>query len=422
MITNGDMVTFLLILDLMRHNSYDCYEGTRFGTRNDVRNGGNYVNMHERFHKRKAWEQKIESLFYSYCLREEEKFQLVLKYLPYEVKVWWDSKCENRRRMGAQPIKTWNLMKQSLRNRFGVGNHEEQRQGQPKVKFIELLMVEESPKIKELSEDKIIESLKIYVVKETSKEEPCCIMNEKSIGIKEKERIESEYLECSTEKESELEKSERIKENECFIEKQESEKEEQREKEIVILEKSKEVNFYANETNPFFASESLCVQNFEDPSKGEDGKLTYKIHKYYDNVSNYVPCVLGIKDQGRNMEKELGAIFEELPISLSLNPSLMYYYVSLVELKLFLESYLSHVSIYGDFYAISFGSCLFLVVPYVSKCLSSHASLEDSLLHSSSMFDPSCYDFEVMNNASIKSRVVGFGLDGVLFDILHIGI
>ncbi|KAI5676631.1 hypothetical protein M9H77_07581 [Catharanthus roseus] len=120
------------------NNFYDCYEGIRFGTRNDfndtfckrvprndVRNGGNYVNMDERLHKRKgdyegyfdsyncggyncrrnsqtlgttsrpfsynnlklpllcgtfgpydyeACEKKVESLFYSYCVRDEEKF------------------------------------------------------------------------------------------------------------------------------------------------------------------------------------------------------------------------------------------------------------------------------------------------------------------------------------------------------------
>ncbi|KAI5682103.1 hypothetical protein M9H77_03331 [Catharanthus roseus] len=140
------------------HNFYVCYEGNKFIARKNVRNGGNYVNMEERFHKKKgnyegyygsfnyggynyrkgsqtlgttsrplsynnlkllllrgtfgpydydAWEQKIESLFYSYYVIEEEKLLL--------------SKCEKRRRMGAQPIKTWSLMKQSSRNRFGVG-------------------------------------------------------------------------------------------------------------------------------------------------------------------------------------------------------------------------------------------------------------------------------------------------------------
>ncbi|KAI5667011.1 hypothetical protein M9H77_16864 [Catharanthus roseus] len=85
------------------------------------------------------------------------------------------------------------------------------------------------------------------------------------------------------------------------------------------------------------------------------------------NNANYVSYVLGIEDKGRNMEKELGAILKDLPISLSLYPSLICYEVSLVGLELFLES-------------------IFLTI---------------------------------MNNASIESIVVCFGLDGALFDILH---
>ncbi|KAI5652887.1 hypothetical protein M9H77_30074 [Catharanthus roseus] len=123
--------------------------------------------------------------------------------------------------MGAQQIKTWILMKQSLRNRFGVGNHKEQREVQPKVKFIESLMVEEFPKNKELSQAKSEKSLKMYVEDKKSEEESCSIVKEKSIEIKENERVEekerlversriiskeSEFLECSKEKESELEK------------------------------------------------------------------------------------------------------------------------------------------------------------------------------------------------------------------------
>ncbi|KAI5664404.1 hypothetical protein M9H77_23727 [Catharanthus roseus] len=267
-------------------------------------------------------------------------------------------------------------------------------------------MVEEFPKVNELSQaqEVIEESIVLHVEKDASKEEHCDLMRYKNIEkenieIKEKERVEykerscisdsisifskeSEHLECSKEKERELEKSERVKENECFIEKQENEKEEQREKEIVILDK--------------------CG-----------------IHEYYDNVAHYASCVLGIEDKGKNMEQELGATLKDLPIILSLNPSLMCSKVSLVELELFLESYLSHVSIYGDLYVICFGGGLFLVVPSTYKCLSSHTFLEDSLLFSGSMFDPSCHDFGVMYNASIEYIVVGFGLDGALFDILH---
>ncbi|KAI5672793.1 hypothetical protein M9H77_13157 [Catharanthus roseus] len=91
-----------------------------------------------------------------------------------------------KRKWGVQPIKTWSSMKQCLRNRFRVGNCEGLREGQPKVKFIESLMVKQSPKNKELSQAKIEESLKIHVENETSKKEPCCIMNENSIEIKEK--------------------------------------------------------------------------------------------------------------------------------------------------------------------------------------------------------------------------------------------
>ncbi|KAI5668547.1 hypothetical protein M9H77_18400 [Catharanthus roseus] len=147
--------------DFDRHPMHDNQWG--YGEpRNDVRNGGYYVNMDERFQKRRddyegyydsynyggynyrkssqtlkttsrpltynnlklplscgtfcrydyeACEQKMKSLCYSYSVGEEEKFQLVLKSFSYEVNVWWDCKCENRMRMGARPIKTWSLMK-----------------------------------------------------------------------------------------------------------------------------------------------------------------------------------------------------------------------------------------------------------------------------------------------------------------------
>ncbi|KAI5663029.1 hypothetical protein M9H77_22352 [Catharanthus roseus] len=123
-------------------------------------------------------------------------------------------------------------------------------------------------------------------------------------------------------------------------------KKKSKEKEIVVFEKSEELNFYANETNSFFAIESLYVQNFEDPSKDEDGKLAYKSIK----TINFFPSnsYSRIEDKGRNMEKELGAI------------------------------------------------------------------LEDLLFHSGSMFNPSCHDFKVMNNASTEFIVVGFGLDEFL--------
>ncbi|KAI5676632.1 hypothetical protein M9H77_07582 [Catharanthus roseus] len=51
-------------------------------------------------------------------------------------------------------------------------------------------IVEEAPKVKELSQAKIEESLKLHVIEETSNEDPCCITNENNIEIKEKERME----------------------------------------------------------------------------------------------------------------------------------------------------------------------------------------------------------------------------------------
>ncbi|KAI5666852.1 hypothetical protein M9H77_16705 [Catharanthus roseus] len=115
------------------------------------------------------------------------------------------------------------------------------------------------------------ESDVLHVKEELSNVEHCDFMNgmnnvkEEYIEIQEKERVEekqrlverscifdsfstlskeSELLQCLKEKESDLEKSER----------KVREKEEQREKKIVVFEKSEELNFYANETNSFFAS------------------------------------------------------------------------------------------------------------------------------------------------------------------------
>ncbi|KAI5677506.1 hypothetical protein M9H77_08456 [Catharanthus roseus] len=119
-----------------------------------------------------------------------------------------------------------------------------------------------------------------------------------------------------------------------------------------------------------------------------------KVDEYHFNIANYISCVVGVKDKGRNLEKELGNYLKDLAINLSLNPSLICSEVSLVELELFLESYLFYVSIYGDLRAISFGDGLFLFVPCVSKCLSSHISFEESLLNSGDMLDPSYNDFD----------------------------
>ncbi|KAI5681908.1 hypothetical protein M9H77_03136 [Catharanthus roseus] len=112
------------------HNSYKCYEGNRLGARN-------------------ACEQEMKSLFYSYSVRDEEKFQIVITSFSNVVDDWWNCNCEYRR-IRFKPIKTRGLVKQTLRIKYGVKNHEGQGRGQAKVKFMEPSIVEESPKVKEL--------------------------------------------------------------------------------------------------------------------------------------------------------------------------------------------------------------------------------------------------------------------------------
>ncbi|KAI5664031.1 hypothetical protein M9H77_23354 [Catharanthus roseus] len=210
-----------------------------------------------------ALEREVESLFYSYVIREEEKFQFILKSFSYVVNDGWDCNCEYRRRMGFKPIRSWKLMKQALRNKYGVENHEGRGQNQAKVKELPHAIIESK------------EVVETHVEKETFNEDSCDDMSEKNIEVKEIERMEekerflerfyifdsnfiflkqTEHLECSKDRESELVKSER---------------------------------------------------NFEDSSKDERGKLAYKIDEYHFNIANYASCVLGVEDKETSKEKEL---------------------------------------------------------------------------------------------------------------------
>ncbi|KAI5676826.1 hypothetical protein M9H77_07776 [Catharanthus roseus] len=106
-----------------------------------------------------------------------------------------------------------------------------------------------------------------------------------------------------------------------------------------------------------------------------------------------------LKTKEGSWRKSFGTILKDLPISLSLNHSLM---------------------CYGDFCAISFGCGLFLFAIYVSKCLSSHTSLEDPLMGSGDIFDPSYCGFSVLDDtALVGHNIVSFELDCALFDIVH---
>ncbi|KAI5682511.1 hypothetical protein M9H77_03739 [Catharanthus roseus] len=84
----------------------------------------------------------------------------------------------------------------------------------------------------------------------------------------------------------------------------------------------------------------------------------------------------------RNMEKELGPILEGISISLSLNPS-----------SLCNEN-------------------IFLLVPSMKICLSSHLSLEDPLMSSSVMFEPSCYGLSNLDGTSlVELNMLVFALE-----------
>ncbi|KAI5681225.1 hypothetical protein M9H77_02452 [Catharanthus roseus] len=69
-------------------------------------------------------------------------------------------------------------------------------------------------------------------------------------------------------------------------------------------------------------------------------------HWHYAIIANYASCVLGVEDKGRSMEKEVGTILKELPISLFLIPSLMCYEDSLLEdFERQMEAYLELIKV-----------------------------------------------------------------------------
>ncbi|KAI5682059.1 hypothetical protein M9H77_03287 [Catharanthus roseus] len=240
-----------------------------------------------------AWKQNVESLFYSYGVREEEKPQLVLNSLSYEVNYWWDSKCE-KRRIGVRPIKTWSLIKQTLWDIFGVGNHEEQRQGQEQEKIMESSTGEKSTKANKLSQAQDVLYRKVihhekkntctFVRKEKSREEE--IKSVVSTKESERKRKESECLienheslkeEQVNEKKNEMEKSERTKEK---GDKGEEMKDSRCDVSSSLNSLStEEVNLFTNSNNHFLACFPQTVQKFEAQNMENTEILGYKLYK-----------------------------------------------------------------------------------------------------------------------------------------------
>ncbi|KAI5663475.1 hypothetical protein M9H77_22798 [Catharanthus roseus] len=126
--------------------------------------------------------------------------------------------------MRAPPIKTWSLMKQALRNRFGVGNHEGQRKGQTEEKFMESSTGEKSTKVDEPSQAQdLLDRKVIHQEKDTCnlvKEEYSYTMNslspqqlyEEKRKIEEKERVENAIRKKSISEDKRIEEQDVIEE------------------------------------------------------------------------------------------------------------------------------------------------------------------------------------------------------------------
>ncbi|KAI5676617.1 hypothetical protein M9H77_07567 [Catharanthus roseus] len=156
-----------------------------------------------------------------------------------------------------------------MRNRFGVENHERQRQGQSMEKFMEYSMGEMSTKENVLSQSQDVLGRKVI---HHEKKNTCTFVKE------EKSREEKLKSVVST-KESEGKR----KGSECLIENHESLKEEQVKEKQDEIQKSEEtdeeVNLFTNSNNHFLAYFSQSVQKFEVQNMENEGILAYKRYK-----------------------------------------------------------------------------------------------------------------------------------------------
>ncbi|KAI5672060.1 hypothetical protein M9H77_12424 [Catharanthus roseus] len=186
------------------HNSYNCYVGNRLVVRNGYNNifakefqGMNYDHYEHNYGSKDMHIEHNDS--YSYggynCRRSSQTLGTTSKLLSYNnLKltllcgtfgsydyVAWEQKVESlfyswckRRREGSI----------ALRTKFGVENHEGQRQGQEKEKFIESSMGEKSTKVDELSQAQgVLDRKVIHHEKNT-----CTIVKEEK-SREEKERV-----------------------------------------------------------------------------------------------------------------------------------------------------------------------------------------------------------------------------------------
>ncbi|KAI5662628.1 hypothetical protein M9H77_21951 [Catharanthus roseus] len=272
-----------------------------------------------------------------------------------------------RRRMGAQPIKTWRLMKQSLRNKFGVEHHERQRQNQAK----------------QMSFHK----LKMYLIEKVihhKKKNSCTISEEKVksvVGTKESEGTR--------------------KVSESLIENHESLKEEQEKEKQNEIEKSEETK------------EEMSLMIFEEDKREEmkerccDISLPLNLlsmRRIQSQFLNFLTTTCGtkpnhgMKAKEEGMGKELSIGLEDTSLSLSLNPFLLYHEFSFKELKLFLDLYASYVTLVRNVMVNPFTCDLAFVIDHMLKCSSPCAYFEKQILVSVARIKPSYHDLELLHD------------------------
>ncbi|WCJ37824.1 hypothetical protein M5689_018923 [Euphorbia peplus] len=64
------------------------------------------------------WLSKVERFFQYADVSDHRKVKLVAYRLKGGASVWWDQMCEERRRGGREPIRSWSRMRAMLRERF----------------------------------------------------------------------------------------------------------------------------------------------------------------------------------------------------------------------------------------------------------------------------------------------------------------
>ncbi|KAI5668880.1 hypothetical protein M9H77_18733 [Catharanthus roseus] len=203
------------------------------------------------------------------------------------------------------------------------------------------------------------------------------------------------------EKKDEIEKTEETKEEMSSILFKGDEREEMIESSSDISSplnslSNEEVKLFTNSNNHFLACFSPSVQKFEAQNMENEGSLGYKLYKtisflpstYFLIQSQFLDFLTtscgtkpnhGMKAKGAGMGKELSIGYGDKSTSLSLNPFLLCHVFSFKELKLFLELYVSYVTLVGNVMVNPFTCELALDVAHIFKSSSSCAYLEKQL-------------------------------------------